>query len=532
MGEIVGALRGVHEDTEDVVYSIMSDKIYRIGHDKSSDICIELEDLISETHCVITSLIKSIDSTCVYLTDTSTSGTYLNGCLIGQNKTVILHSGCIISFGSEHINFMFIQYRPDDVLFPEFTTPGYPHYPLEQGDTSRELSIRTTNKLIGVGSQSSIFLAYDQKNPNRQLVCKYTNLKRSQFMPQMARVYETELSILKGNKHPNVISLVAHYKSEQVRFVYLPIYYGDSLYERFKENHSNKQKMNERDATFLIQQLFAGLDYLHDRDIIHCDLKPQNILLSERYTNRPRLIIADFGHSTYKSSKPKTWPESWGTYEYHAPEMVKLQEFSDKIDSWAAGMIFYEMLTGKHPFDCGSREETEKAILTEDVKLEQERIKHEDRELSEDEKKLNRLASILENTSPNSKQIIACLTQKDQYQRFTIKQAMQIKTLFSWFGGDKKIAQDNYLTEREMWFPDEECSSSTPKYMRESIRYMYPDGCSDTVNAIEESRNLTHEKSFLFGTQGDDLSTYDNVFIDRINSFRNPYHLMQQQQQL
>ncbi|KAG1098276.1 hypothetical protein G6F42_018022 [Rhizopus arrhizus] len=68
MGEIVGALRGVHEDTEDVVYSIMSDKIYRIGHDKSSDICIELEDLISETHCVITSLIKSIDSTCVYLT--------------------------------------------------------------------------------------------------------------------------------------------------------------------------------------------------------------------------------------------------------------------------------------------------------------------------------------------------------------------------------------------------------------------------------------------------------------------------------
>lgn len=109
---------------------------------------------------------------------------------------------------------------------------------------------------------------------------------------------------------------------------------------------------------------------------------------------------------------------------------------------------------------------------------------------------------------------------------------MQIKTLFSWFGGDKKIAQDNYLTEREMWFHDEECSSSTPKYMRESIRYMYPDGCSDTVNAIEESRNLTHEKSFLFGTQGDDLSTYDNVFIDRINSFRNPYHLMQQQQQL
>ncbi|KAL7330027.1 hypothetical protein PS15p_205025 [Mucor circinelloides] len=532
MGEIVGALRGVHEDTEDLVYLIMSNKIYRIGKDKSSDIHIELKDLISETHCVIIPLIKLIDETCVYLTDTSTSGTYLNGCLIGQNKTVILHSGCIISFGSEHINLMFIQYRPDDVLFPEFTTPGYPHYPLEQGDTSRELSIRTTNKLIGKGSQSSIFLAYDQKNPTRQLVCKYTNLKKSQFMPQMTRVYETELSILKGNKHPNVISLVAHYKSEQEKFVYLPIYYGDSLYERFKENHSNKQQLNERDATFLIQQLFAGLDYLHDRDIIHCDLKPQNILLSERYTNRPRLIIADFGHSTYKSSKPKTWPESWGTYEYHAPEMVKLQEFSNKIDSWAAGMIFYEMLTGKHPFAYGLREETEKAILTEDIKLKLIRIERKDGKYSKDDKKHNKLASILENTSPNSKQIIACLTQKDQHQRFTIKQAMQIKTLFSWFGDDKKIAQDDYLTEREMWFHNEECSSSTPRYTRESIHYMNPDGRPDTVNTTKESRNPSHEKSFLFGTQGDDLSTYPNNLINRLNSFRNPYHLMQQQQQL
>lgn len=88
---------------------------------------------------------------------------------------------------------------------------------------------------------------------------------------------------------------------------------------------------------------------------------------------------------------------------YHAPEMVKLQEFSDKIDSWAAGMIFYEMLTGEHPFGYGSREETEEAILTEDIKLKLIRVEHEDGKLSEDEEEYNRLASILENTSPNCK---------------------------------------------------------------------------------------------------------------------------------
>lgn len=233
--------------------------------------------------------------------------------------------------------------------------------------------------------------------------------------------------------------------------------------------------------------------------------------------------------------------------------MVKLQEFSNKIDSWAAGMIFYEMLTGKHPFAYGLREETEKAILTEDIKLKLIRIERKDGKYSKDDKKHNKLASILENTSPNckykerrlylynrkpidsrhlAKQIIACLTQKDQHQRFTIKQAMQIKTLFSWFGDDKKIAQDDYLTEREMWFHDEECSSSTPRYTRESIHYMNPDGRPDTVNTTKESRNPSHEKSFLFGTQGDDLSTYPNNLINRLNSFRNPYHLMQQQQQL
>lgn len=83
--------------------------------------------------------------------------------------------------------------------------------------------------------------------------------------------------------------------------------------------------------------------------------------------------------------------------------MVKLQEFSNKIDSWAAGMIFYEMLTGKHPFDYGIREETEKAILAEDIKLKLIRIERKDGKFSEDEKKHNRLVSILENTSPNCK---------------------------------------------------------------------------------------------------------------------------------
>ncbi|OAC99446.1 hypothetical protein MUCCIDRAFT_166865 [Mucor lusitanicus CBS 277.49] len=327
--ELIGVLRGSNNNTQDFVFSILEDHLYRIGKDDNSDIRINIEDFICDTHCVIASSAPGSQNNNVpnvYLTDTSTTGTFLNGYLIGQNNTVLLYSGCIITFASKHINLQYIQYSPEDEHFPAFTMtvqPGYLGSPFQQVDTSREITLQTTSTEIGFGNQSYILLAYDTRNPNRQLACKYTNLKKSHLEPWLMRAYETELKILKSNTHPNVLSLVAYYENQQQKFVFLPIIY------------------------------ITKTSYI----------APANILLADRYTDRPRLVIADFGHSMYQANKPETWPDDWGTLAYRSPEMVKLQEFSEKVDCWAAGIIFYQLLVGELPFSGPGTKDLEEAIL-------------------------------------------------------------------------------------------------------------------------------------------------------------------------
>ncbi|KAK4514637.1 uncharacterized protein ATC70_002238 [Mucor velutinosus] len=520
MKQLLGVLRGVNKNNQSfgetqqyrirttmpesanqrtLVVSIEEGTLYRIGKDEGSDIRINIEDLICDTHCVIASASDSLNSVPnVYLTDTSTTGTYLDACLIGQNKTVLLYSGCIISFASMHINLQYTQYAVDDERFPALAMtfqPGYLSSPIQQENTGREISIRSTKKDIGSGNQSFILLAYDKDNPNCQLACKYTNLRGSCLKPWVIRAYKTEIKILKSNKHPNVLSLVALHENQEEVFAFSPLYYGGSLQERLNNSDPRLNQMNERNATFLINQLFAGLDYLHDKDIIHCDLKPSNILLSDRYTDRPRLVIADFGHSMQKSNKPKTWPEDWGTLAYHAPEMVQLKEFSDKVDSWAAGIIFYQMLVGNHPFDSCEARSLEEAIVMQEIELS---------------------PAIFTNISPPSRQIIAQLTQKNQHQRPTIKQAMQIKTLFSWFVGDDKVANDHYLREREQWFGEAEWLSSPPKCTKQHTVQDDNVGLPEAVETIKKYRNPSDSNTFLHAKQTG-LSAYGHTLVNRLN---------------
>ncbi|GAN02633.1 calmodulin-dependent protein kinase homologue [Mucor ambiguus] len=519
MKQLLGVLRGANSNNQDFVFMIEEGETYHIGKNKRrSNIRIDIDDMISDTHCVIATSPDSLNNVPnVYLTDTSTAGTFLNTCLIGQNRTVLLYSGCIISFASKHINLQYIQYSTDDELFPAFTMtiqPGYLFSPIQQVGTGREISIEATNREIGCGNQSSIMLAYDKKNPNRQLACKYTNLRRSHLRPWLMRAYKTELKILKSNKHPNVLSLVALHENQQQKFAFLPLYHGGSLQERLSNSDPSMNRMDERSAIFLIEQLFAGLDYLHDRDIIHCDLKvpstnkqlapctnhaiqPSNILLADRHTCRPRLVIADFGHSMYKTYKPETWPEDWGTLAYHAPEMVQLQEFSDKVDSWAAGIIFYQLLVGDHPFNGYESQSLEEAIVMKEIELS---------------------SAIFSEISPSSKQIITQLTQKSQHQRAAIKQVVR-KTLCSWFDGDDKIAHDHYVREREWWFGEVECPPSTSKAIKPNIARFDYDNQPEAVEMFKKFRNPTDPNTFLSAPQTD-TSLYPSL-SSRFKSFRN-----------
>ncbi|NXD06224.1 ULK3 kinase, partial [Nothocercus nigrocapillus] len=120
----------------------------------------------------------------------------------------------------------------------------------------------------------------------------------------------------------------------------------------------------EKVVRVFLQQLACALKFLHERNISHLDLKPQNILLSS--LENPQLKLADFGFAQYMSP----WDEQHvlrGSPLYMAPEMVCCQQYDARADLWSLGVILYEALFGRPPFASRSFVELEEKIRSERV---------------------------------------------------------------------------------------------------------------------------------------------------------------------
>ena len=111
----------------------------------------------------------------------------------------------------------------------------------------------------------------------------------------------------------------------------------------------------EADAQMLYKQVLEGIEYLHDSRVVHRDIKPSNILITK---DRQRAVLVDFNVAKKIPGDQKVFQlftKSAGTLAYVAPERLKEnQNYSEKVDMWAAGLVLVMLLTGQHPFDLTS----------------------------------------------------------------------------------------------------------------------------------------------------------------------------------
>jgi serine/threonine protein kinase len=200
--------------------------------------------------------------------------------------------------------------------------------------------------------------------------------------PLHSHEFSQEVSALKAihdlGGHPCIAGVEAMYEDAKHYFLVEELVEGGEMFEHLCENGA----YSEAKAAMLLRDLALGLDFLHSNDLVHADLKPENLMLSSWNIDDARVKLVDFGCCGARNSPS---PQSVGTMAYWPPEALESYargetiQLTPELDCWAAGVVLFIMLTGTHPFDPDGRT-SEKEILRravhESVPLDDETCSH------------------------------------------------------------------------------------------------------------------------------------------------------------
>jgi len=165
-----------------------------------------------------------------------------------------------------------------------------------------------------------------------------------------------EVEILKTLNHPFLVRLHYSFLDESNQLCYALDYAaGGDLFHHLRKARGGR--LHHMPAGFYVAEMICALKYLHNHDIVHRDLKPENILMGAD----GHLLLTDFGLSkpgvdaVSGSAEEKAFTNRAksfvGTKEYVAPEVVKRDNYGKAVDWWAVGILFYELLVGRTPFE-------------------------------------------------------------------------------------------------------------------------------------------------------------------------------------
>lgn len=195
---------------------------------------------------------------------------------------------------------------------------------------------------LGSGSYAEVFKAVHIKTG--EVVAVKVISKEKLGSQKLQENLDREISIMKNFTHPNVVRLLDNFSSG--RHIYLVIEHcaGGDLAGYIRRYG----RLSEAVVRNFLVQLARGLQFLHSINIIHRDIKPQNLLLSDSTVNAV-IKYADFGFAKHlvEAAMAQT---PCGTPLYMAPEIFEYKEYDIKADLWSLGCVIFEMLSGTPPF--------------------------------------------------------------------------------------------------------------------------------------------------------------------------------------
>lgn len=218
-------------------------------------------------------------------------------------------------------------------------------------------------EIIGVGGMAVVYKAYD--NIDDRIVA--VKILKEEFLAneEFRRRFKNESKAIAVLSHPNIVKVYDVSYGDRIQYIVMECVDGITL----KEYIQQQGVINYKEAVFFVTQILRALQHAHDKGIVHRDIKPQNIMLLENGA----IKVTDFGIARFSCSETRTMTDSTiGSVHYISPEQAMGDITDDKADIYSVGVMLYEMLTGKLPF------ESDNTVSVAIMQLQQDPVKPRD----------------------------------------------------------------------------------------------------------------------------------------------------------
>jgi len=194
-------------------------------------------------------------------------------------------------------------------------------------------------KKVGEGAAGEVFLATDSRTGDKVAI------KKMPLNNQNMKLLVTEIGIMKTSVHPNIVQYYESFLVGETIWVVMEFMGGGCLTEVL-EQYENGIEMTESQIAAVSRDTLAGLAYIHTLHRIHRDIKSDNLLLGDDGSVK----LADFGYAAQLTQEKQKRNTIVGTPYWMAPELIRGQNYDQKVDLWSLGIMCMEMAEGEPPY--------------------------------------------------------------------------------------------------------------------------------------------------------------------------------------